>query len=86
MMLPEEFYKEIIETMNDDGFPFKNITTFVIVASITFQQGYTDSCKKDSDRIKFVNEVIKACKYLVKQGLISDKLYGFKDGFRGKIT
>lgn len=85
MMLPEEFYKEIIETMSDDDFPFKNITTFVIVASITFQQGYIDSCKKDSDRTKFVNEVMKACKFLVKQGLISDKLYGFKDGFREKM-
>lgn len=85
-MLPEDLYKEISETMRDEGFPFENITTFVIIASMTFQQGYIDSCKKESDRTKFVTEVTKICKHLVKQGLISDKLYGWKKEFRGKMT
>ena len=85
MILPREFYESITETMKDENFPFKNITTFVIIASMSFQQGFMDSCKKNSDREEFVNEIIKVSRHLRKMGLIPDKLYGWKPEFKERV-
>lgn len=85
MMLPEDLYKSIEETMRQDPFPFENITTFAVIACMTFQEGYTDACKNNAEKNKFISELIKLTKHLVREGLISEKLYGWKDVYREKL-
>lgn len=85
MIFPKAFQDEINNTMRKDGFPFDNMTHFVIIASLSFEQGFNDACKNDVDRDIFVSEIIKVTKHLRKTGMIAGKLYGWKEGFRERV-
>lgn len=85
MIFPKEFQDLINNTMDDPNFPFQNMTHFVMIGSLVFQQGFMDSCKKNSDRDEFVNEIIKVARHMKRIGMIPENLYGWKEGFREKV-
>lgn len=83
-MLPEPFFKEIEDTMRDPNFPFENMTMFVIIGSLILQEGFYDSCKNKDENSKYIKEIMKVARALIKKGIISEKLYGWKKEYRKK--
>lgn len=84
-MLPENTFKSCKRIAGKDWFPTDNITDIIVSAVARLEKDVEIADKSDEGSKKFANEITKDAKGLIKEGSMSDKLYGWKDQYKEKI-
>jgi len=85
VMLPENAIKRCKKIATIDGFPTDNITDIIVIAISRLDSDIDKAVKSNDDFRKFVNDVIKETKDLIKDKMMSDKLYGWKEEYKEKL-
>ena len=85
-MLPDGVHELCKKTMtNSDKFPFNSITHFLILGAKRFARDIEKAEKSKELQEHLVNDVIKDTKELMKDGMMSKELYGWKKPYREQL-
>lgn len=73
--------------LNCPFFPTTNITDFITIGTIRFVNTVDEVSGYASEisRNRFIDEIIKLARELVKAQMISDKLYKWKEPYKGQV-
>lgn len=85
VMLPENAIKTCKRIAVIEGFPTDNITDIIVIAISRFYNDIEKASKTKDSFEKFVNDVIKETRELIKEKMMSDKLYGWTEESKEKI-
>lgn len=84
-MLPEKSINTCGKIALKEWFPTTNITDIMVMAISRLETDVEKADKNPEDSKKLANELTHDAKSLIKEGMMSDKLYGWKDPFKEKL-
>lgn len=84
-MLPEKSHNSCAKIAVKEWFPTTNVTDIMVIAISRLESDVEKADKNPEDSKKLANELTKDAKSLIKDGVMSDKLYGWKDEYKEKL-